>query len=241
MSLEPVQKSRLYQQVMQQIKEQIKKGRFKPGSRLPSERELAEILQVGRSTVREAVTVLESLGLLEVRPGAGTYVRDFQNRGSVEAFFDIFVFIWEIEPSEIIQLLQVREILEPQVAVLAAENANAADLHELGRVLEEMKEATARGEVGDEYDYSFHYLIARSTGNKIILSTLNALSDLMRRGLQQTRWIALADPGRARQIINEHEMIVRALAEKDGPAARKNMLQHLQGVALNFSRYLKEE
>ncbi|MGI6096800.1 MAG: FadR/GntR family transcriptional regulator [Dethiobacteria bacterium] len=241
MVLEPVQRTRLYTQIVKKIKEQIGSGKYKPGSRLPSERDLAEMLQVGRSSVREAMTVLESIGLLEIRPGEGTFVRDFQNLNSMKVFFDSFVALWEIEPGQILQLLQVRKILEPQTAALAAVNFTSEDLNELQSAVKEMKEAAEHGEIGEDADFRFHYFVARGTGNKILLNTINALSDLMHKGLQQTRWMALADPERVAQIIDEHERIVKALKEKDPVAAEKSMLLHLEGVESNFkNKYLGE-
>lgn len=240
MNMEPIIKSRVYIQIIEQIKKQIKTGQFKPGSRLPSERELAQMLQVGRSSVREAITVLENVGLLEVRPGMGAYVRDFQNRSSIKAYFDTLAALWEIEPSQILQLLQVRKMLEPQAASLAADNAAPEDMHELRQTLLKMKEAAAKKEVGEETDLCFHHIIARSSGNIILLETINTLSDLMRKSLQQTRWMALANPDRVITIIKEHELIIKAIEDKDSPAAQDYMLRHLQGVELNFKRYLEK-
>lgn len=238
--MEPVQKTRLYSQIVERIKEQIREGKYKPGGRIPSERELAAMLRVGRSSIREAMTVLESIGLLEIRPGEGTFVRDFKQENSLKTFFDTFVTLWEIEPSQILQLLQVRRMLEPETAALAATAATEQDLAELGGLLEEMKEAAREGKVGEDLDFRFHYVLARSTGNVILVDIINALSDLMHKALQQVRWMALFNPQRVSQIIAEHQCIMRALAGKDAPLARQYMLKHLNGVESNYKRYLKE-
>ncbi len=234
-------KSRVYMEIVEQIKEQIKTGYLKAGSPLPSERELAEKLEVSRSSVREAVTILESLGILEVKHGKGSFVRDFQNTKSMKNYFDTFALLFDIEPSQTLQLLEVRKILEPQAATIAAKNATAEDIAKLHEIHEEMKRALDRGEVSLDPDYSFHFQIAASTGNEILFSTLNALSDLMRKGLRQTSWLALTDKNRTTNPIEEHEQIIKAIEEKNTAAAHDWMLKHIEEVEINFKKNLKED
>ncbi len=242
MDFTPVsQKSRVYMEIVEQIKEQIKSGYLKAGSPLPSERELAEKFMVSRSSVREAVTILESLGILEVKHGKGSYVRDFHNTRSMKNYFDTFALLFDIEPSQTLQVLEVRKILEPQAAALAAKNATAEDISNLHEIHEEMKKGLDWGEVGLDPDYRFHFQIASSTGNEILFSTLNALSDLMRRSLRQTTWLSLTDKQRTTNPILEHEQIIEAIEKKDPRTAYDWMLKHLEEVEINFRKNLKEE
>lgn len=241
MAFKPVShKSRVCMEVVEQIKEQIKSGYLKAGSLLPSERELSEKLEVSRSSVREAVTLLESLGILEVKHGKGSFVRDFKNTKSMKNYFDTFALLFDIEPSQTLQLLEVRKILEPQAAALAAKNATAEDILQLHEIHEEMKKVPGREEVGLDPDYKFHFQIASSTGNEILFSTLNALSDLMRKSLRQTSWLALTDKQRTTGPIKEHELIIKAIQEKDAAAAHDLMLKHIEEVEINFKNNLKE-
>lgn len=226
---------------MKIIKEQIRTGTYRPGERLPSERSLAEILEVGRSSVREAMTVLESIGILEVRPGEGTFVRDFRDNNSMEIFFDSLSTIWDIAPEEILDLLQVRKLLEPHSAYLAATHRTEEDVEELEEIIDQMKEAALKKEVGEELDFRFHYVIARSTKNTVLLNVLQALSDMMYKGLQQTRWMALSNPRRVEDIINDHTQIKDSIERRDSDGAKKYMLLHLENVESNFRQYLKEE
>lgn len=241
MALEPISKTRLYSKIMKIIKEQIRTGTYRPGERLPSERSLAEILEVGRSSVREAMTVLESIGILEVRPGEGTFVRDFRDNNSMEIFFDSLSTIWDIAPEEILDLLQVRKLLEPHSAYLAATHRTEEDVEELEEIIDQMKEAALKKEVGEELDFRFHYVIARSTKNTVLLNVLQALSDMMYKGLQQTRWMALSNPRRVEDIINDHTKIKDSIERRDSDGAKKYMLLHLENVESNFRQYLKEE
>jgi len=242
MEFKPVShKSRVYMEIVEQIKEQIKSGYLKAGSPLPSERELAEKFEASRSSVREAVTILESLGILEVKHGKGSYVRDFHNTKSMKNYFDTFALLFDIDPSKTLQLLQVRKIMEPQVAALAAENAKFDDIARLYEINEEMKRLLNRGEVGLDPDFNFHFQIASSTGNEILLNTLSALSDLMRRSLHQTSWLSLTDKNRTTNPIIEHEQIIKAIKEKNTTASHDLMLKHLEEVEINFKKYLKEE
>lgn len=242
MAFKPVaHKSRVYMEIVEQIKGLIKTGYLKAGSPLPSERELAEKLEVSRSSVREAVTILESLGILEVIHGKGSFIRDFRNTKSMESYFDTFALLFDINPSQTLQLLEVRKILEPQAAALAAKNATAGDVLSLQEIQEEMKKVLGREEVGLDPDYKFHFQIASSTGNEILFNTLNALSDLMRRSLQQTSWLSLADKQRTADSILEHEQILEAIENKDPAAAQERMLNHIEEVELNFKKSLKED
>ncbi len=242
MTFKPVShKSRVYMEIVEQIKELIKSGHLKAGSLLPSERELAEKLEVSRSSVREAVTILESLGILEVKHGKGSFVRDFQNTKTMENYFDTFALLFDIDPSQTLQLLEVRKILEPQAAALAAKNATLEDVSRLHEIQEDMKKVLDREEIGLDPDYKFHFQIASSTGNDILVSTLNALSDLMRRGLRQTSWLSLTDKQRTTDSIIEHERILEAIEKKDAATAQDLMLNHLEEVELNFKKNLKED
>jgi len=242
MLLKPIpNKTRVYMQIVEQIKEQIKAGQLKQGSILPSERELAERMKVSRSSVREAITILESLGIIEVRQGKGSYVRDFRSQKPVDNYFDTFAFLFDIDPAQTLKLLQIRKILEPQAAALAAENATEQNLLDLRQALEEMKKASLREEVGEESDFQFHYLIAASTGNEILLKTLAAISDLMLKGLQQTSWMSLADRKREARTIKEHELIIEAIERNNALDAQDFMLKHLEEVESNFKKLLKEE
>lgn len=239
MSLEPIQKTRLYSKIIEAIKEQIRTGKYKPGDKLPSERNLAKVLKVGRSSVREAVTVLESIGILLVKPGEGTFVRDCIENNSMEMFFESFSIIWDIEPQEILDLLAVRKILEPQSAALSAINATENDLLELNNYINGMKNAAQKKEVGEEFDYKFHYVIARSTKNKVLLNVLHALSDMMYKGQRQTRWMALSDPKRVEDVITDHTRIKEALEKRNSEEAQSCMAKHLENVESNFRRFIK--
>jgi len=242
MGLEPIiPKTRVYMEIVDQIKDNIKKGYFRPGSLLPSERELAGTFQVSRSSVREAITLLGSLGIIEVKRGKGAYVRDFRNQKSWEHYFDTFSLLFDIEPEQTLQLLQVRMIIEPQTAALAAKNASKDDLYNLQRVLNDMEEVSARDEIGEEYDFQFHFIIASATGNQVLVKTLSALSDLMRKSLQQTGWFSLDDHNRVLATIKEHGLILKALKNQDSKKAQEYMFEHLEGVKSNFKKYVKED
>ena len=242
MAFKPVSpKSRVYMEIVEQIKEQIKIGHLKAGSPLPSEREMAEKFEVSRSSVREAITILGSLGIIEVQHGKGSFVRDFQNTKSMENYFDTFALLFDIEPAQTLQLLQVRKILEPHAAALAAKNATPEDVLRLNEIQKEMKITLDRGEVSLNPDYNFHFHIAASTGNDILLSTLRALSDIMRRSLRQTSWLSLTNKQRTTDPIIEHEQIIEAIDNKDAEIAYQIMFKHLEEVEINFKKSLKEE
>lgn len=233
MKLKPVKTRRIYEEIVEQIRLLVSEGHVKAGDRLPSERDLAERLQVSRASVREALSALEMMGLLEIRSGEGTYIKQV----NIDSVVAPLAWVLSMEKDMVLELLEVRKILETQAAVLAAERAEAEEISEMKDALDQMKMDLQAGRLGDSSDHSFHYAIARGTRNKILIRLMNAISDTMVQTLRASRIKLFESEGVPERLYEEHQNIFRAIEAKSQTEAHSLMLQHLEGVE---KEYLKD-
>jgi len=223
LSFQPIKIKRIYEEIMEQLKDMISKGQLKYGQKLPSERELAESLGVSRASVREALTALEAIGILDIRPGEGTFVRET----SVSATFAPLAMVLEMEQNSMSQLMEVRRVLETEMAALTAQRATEEDLINIETNLDHMKSAKTISEAV-EADLWFHFAIAEATHNSILLRIMNTVADLMHNTFRIQREELFA--GKGREIIAEHEAIYKAIRDRDIESARLRMLQHIDNI-----------
>jgi GntR family transcriptional repressor for pyruvate dehydrogenase complex len=220
--LAPLRQVKRYELVAEQIRKLISSGAIKPGERLPSERELAERLGVGRSSVRDAVRTLEVMGILEPRQGHGTVVRDTSAEALVVPLRSAVTHKREM----VSELLEVRRLLEPALAARAARNATAAEIANMAEILRRHAEKLKRGEPTIEEDSQFHYAIALAARNGVVLRVLDALMDL----LVESRSRSLQVPGRPQRSFAGHRRILRALERRDAKAAEAAVRRHLEEI-----------
>jgi len=220
--VEPIKSTRIYEEIVRQIKTLVQEGKLKSGDRLPPERDLAERFKVSRTSVREAFRALESMGLLEVRPGEGTFVREI----SVESLIEPLALVILTQREAVGELFEARRLLEPAIAGLAASRATEDEIHEMERILEEQAKEVAAGRTGLAQDAAFHATIAGSAHNRAITRIVNALMDL----LTQSREESLQTPGRPTRSHHDHQRILKAIQRRDEASAREAMLDHLVAV-----------
>jgi GntR family transcriptional repressor for pyruvate dehydrogenase complex len=221
-AVQPIRSTRIYEEIARQVKAMIAEGRLKGGDRLPPERELAEKFVVSRTSVREALRALESLGLVEIRPGEGTFVRQV----SIEALIEPLARLMVSEREAIGELFEARRLLEPSLAALAAERATPEELHEMERILEAQAREVAAGRTGLAEDAQFHAAIGAAAHNRAITRIAHAIMDL----LTQSREDSLNTPGRPTRSHEDHRRVLAAIAARDGESARRAMLDHLIAV-----------
>ena len=218
----PVKSTRIYEEIIRQVKQMIAEGRLKSGDQLPPERDLAEKFVVSRTSVREAFRALESLGLIEIRAGEGTFVREV----SIETLIEPLALIMVSQREAIGELFEARRLLEPTIAALAATRATPEEIHEMERILEQQAKAIATGKTGLAEDAAFHAAIGTAAHNRAITRIAHAVMDL----LTQSREESLNTPGRPNRSHEDHRRIVAAIAARDEAAARRAMLDHLEAV-----------
>jgi GntR family transcriptional repressor for pyruvate dehydrogenase complex len=220
--LGPIKSTRIYEEIVRQVKQLIAEGRLKTGDRLPPERELAEKFVVSRTSVREALRALESLSLIEIRPGEGTFVREV----SVDALVGPLALMMTSQREAIGELFEARRVLEPAIAALAASRATPDEVQEMERILESQAREVAAGRTGLAEDAAFHTAVGAAAHNRAITRIVHAIMDL----LTQSREESLNTPGRPTRSHQDHRRILQAIAKRNPSAARQAMLDHLVAV-----------
>jgi GntR family transcriptional repressor for pyruvate dehydrogenase complex len=212
----------------QHLLEMIESGELNVGDRLPGQRELAEKLNVGRSTVREAIRSLEALGLLETRFGLGTYVvraTPFPLENSLNA--------WLAEnKGKVIKIFEVREALESKAAGLAAVNAGSEEIRLLKDALLAMATAISENDQVRiaELDYQFHDVIGHAASNEVLYQMIENICSV----LAVSRNAVLALPGRAARSLQEHWKIAEAIEAADADGAREAMIRHITNAVADI-------
>jgi GntR family transcriptional repressor for pyruvate dehydrogenase complex len=222
MDIAPVKSTRIYEEIVRQIKGMIAEGRLKSGDQLPPERDLAEKFLVSRTSVREALRALESVGLIEIRPGEGTFVREV----SVEALVEPLALVLLAQREMIGELFEARRLLEPVIAGLAARRASREEVQEMERILDEQAKEIAAGNTGLAQDAAFHAAIATAAHNRAITRIVHAVMDL----LAQSREEAISTPGRPTRSHEDHRRVLDAIRGGDAAAAERAMQDHVVAV-----------
>lgn len=216
----PIKKVRVSETAAMQLEELIKNKTFIEGEPLPSERQLMKELQVGRGSIREALRILEIKGFIETQPGIGAFVKSYEG--------DIFspLSTWLKDNNEALRhFFEVRALLEPSTARMAAERMSEEDFEALQKNHEEFRETVEEEDLPRAIlvDAEFHRLIGKGTGNKVLSSIMDALYRSMIEG-----WKApLKIPGQPRKSLKEHEEILEAIGNRDGKKAAELMKTHL--------------
>lgn len=222
--------ARLSDQVAEQLSAEIKRGRLAPGDKLPTEARLVEQFQVSRTVVREAVSRLKSVGLVDSRQGSGVFVKpalpitplqfEAQHAASQEA---------------VIQMVEVRRALEAEVAALAAQRRSASDIRRIEKAVQALNAAVKAGGNGVAEDVNFHRAIAEATRNPFLIQTLEYLSQLVHGATQVTRANEARRVDFAAEVQAEHQAILRAIQAGEPDQARQAAATHM-GNAINRIR-----
>jgi GntR family transcriptional repressor for pyruvate dehydrogenase complex len=227
MALRAVKRKTIHEEIIAQIREELVESRWKPGDRLPSERELSERFRVSRASVREAIRALESKGLVKIKTGEGTYIAS----GS-EAVLSPLVSIILQQKDVLLDIFEARKVIEPEIAALAAKRAGPEEIQHLEEILEEQARQIAQGDSGVEADTAFHSLLTQTTKNKVFLRLNDAVVD----SLRETRERSLHIHGRPARSLAGHHEILKAIRAKDPGRARQAMLRHLRAIERNVLR-----
>ncbi len=207
---------RLYEEVMVNLAELIRKGQFRPGDRLPSERELVKQLSVSRTTLREALRVMQQQGLIMSKRGAGNFIAN----GSAD---ELALTLNHLALQDIFEL---RMVLEPSIAALAAQRATPQDLAQLEAILQKQTHQIQKQKNIAETDAAFHAALAEATHNH----ALQQMGATLMKVLSPSRNESLQTPRRAQLSLTSHRRILDAIKERSSLAARQAMEDHLRSV-----------
>jgi GntR family transcriptional regulator, transcriptional repressor for pyruvate dehydrogenase complex len=229
-----VQTSRLYEQIVEQIEGSILKGALKPGNQLPAERELAQQFGVSRTAVREAVKALREKGLVEAYPGRGTFITS-GTPTSIRQTLDRMVRVDQQEGTA--HLVEVREILEPEIAALAAPRADEEAIAEMRDAIAVMDAAKRDPEAFIEADLDFHLALAEAAANPLILSLIDSIVAILR----DQRMLIFKVEGGPERGQYHHKRILEAIEHRDPQGARDAMRAHLRQVRQDSRQAPKQQ
>jgi GntR family transcriptional regulator, transcriptional repressor for pyruvate dehydrogenase complex len=211
----------LSDQVADALSTEIRKGRFAVGNKLPSEAALALQFSVSRTVVREAVSRLKSIGLVESRQGSGVFIKD---PGFLPLNFDARL---AVSKQAVIQMVEVRRALEAEVAALAAKRRTAADIKRIRQSIVALDKAVDAGGDGVEQDVNYHRAIADAAKNQFLISTLDYLRQFLHGATRVTRANEARRADFAKQVRDEHQAIALAIEAADADLARSAATQHM--------------
>ncbi|ACU90063.1 FadR/GntR family transcriptional regulator [Desulfomicrobium baculatum] len=215
-----IQQKRTYEEITTRLQTMVQNDDLKPGDRLPPERQLAILFGVSRNSVREAIKSLEQHGMLVSRPGAGTFIAENNPASLASAMGDAFAR----ERHRLDDIFELRLLLEPQIAHLAAQRIKQHELAELQDLIHAYKKNLGDGLPVFFFDQAFHDAIAAATGNQSIILLMEQMHDLLR----ESRDEALQSPARNAKSLEDHHAILAALNSHDPERAREAMTEHLK-------------
>jgi GntR family transcriptional repressor for pyruvate dehydrogenase complex len=228
---QPLERRKVYEQVAEQLLAQIGTGRLRPGDPLPPERELTESFGVGRSSIREALRMLESQGVIVAASGGALVVAEAANplNSSLRLLFTLD------DRAALHHLFELRRILDSEAAALAAERRTDEHLEEMDAAIDEMEISLGAGGLAADFieaDLRFHLAVAEATGNRLLLHSMQAVRDVVRRALMTVFHI----PRSPEQALVEHRAVRSAIAARDAVRARQEMLDHLVRVETDVEK-----
>lgn len=227
MEFTPIRTKRLYEEIVEQIKHFISSGKLKPGDKLLPERELAEKLGVSRASVREAIRTLDILGIIDIRPGGGTFVR---GTDSDDIIRPLAMFL-AVEQNTLLDMFEMRRIFETATARLAAQRATSEELDEILDMVMKLRDGlnVRDPEKGEEFDAAFHFAVAEATHNALLIKLFKTVSSEFAKANSMARRRLYQDNElNAQKIVDQHMGIYEAIRAGSPQAASDAMLAHLQ-------------
>lgn len=218
--MELAEKTTLSQIVSERIKKYIVDHQLEPGAKLPSEKQLTEMLQVSRTVVRESLKALEMLGIIRIKPGGGVFV----DTPSLKPVMDQVSFLWKNNREKIVELLATRKILELGAVEMAIQNGDLQLIEQMEMWNERMEQAIREGKLPMEEDLEFHRTLFKATGNQ----TYFELSDVLSEFFHNVRELHFGDPKKTLVSLDEHKQIIECIRAGYEEEAKAVMLNHLR-------------
>ncbi|RYG73204.1 FadR family transcriptional regulator [Lentibacillus lipolyticus] len=236
MEYKKIKTKKIYEEVAESIIDKIRNKQLEPGEKLPSVEQLATKFDVGKSAIREALSGLRSMGLLEMKQGEGTYVKSFD-----PSKFSLPVTIaFLMKKNDVKELYELRKILEVGTASLAANAHNEDDLIPIEKALIVMGNARGNEDLSSSADTDFHMAIAHATHNQLLIHLLVSVSGLISETIRETRKVLLYSDNRSEKLYTEHERIFEAIKNREPEQAHEHMYKHLDEVNKELFRYIDE-
>jgi len=231
-SITPVVRTKLTSSVFEQLLSYVVGGSWRPGDRIPPERELCQQLGIARTSLREALKAMELVGMLDSRVGDGTFVcprSEFLSRPLLWAFTGT-------DHEELQEIMEARTIIEESLAGLAATRGTAEEIEKIGHAVQQMRDSIARGDSTLDADMAFHLAVSAAAQNGVLTNAVRLLRNLMRQ------WInyKLLIPDIPEIVLKRHIAIYRAIAARKPNAARNAMRFHLEETTRLVTRVVEQ-
>lgn len=221
--------------IVNQLIELITEGKLLPGEKLPSERRLTDLFGVGRSSLREALNTLETLGFIEIKKRKGNYVKNMDGAVSLNPLKKII----QVDHKRIVELYEVRRSIEQSSAREAAENRTEEDLEAMHKALTLFNNAADKLVFSWEDEIAFHLSVARASHNFVRLHTLKSIFDFAREFLEPVLHDYICSDERLTTVFSQHTSIYEAIRDQDKDLARHLMREHLFGTNKRLSDFFK--
>lgn len=219
----PAKNTKVYEQVVERIKKMIEEGELKIGDKLPTERAMAEELNVSRASIREAIRSLEVIGLIESIQGAGNYIKnDFS-----EILLEPLSMMFMLQQGSAIEIYELREVLELSTIMISAERIKKEELKKLKELIEKFKESDIESN-NVIIDKEFHYTIVKAANNPLITNLLNVLSQVIDKFITDSRKNILESSENKERLLKLHERIYIALENRNSLEAYTCLKEHFE-------------
>jgi GntR family transcriptional repressor for pyruvate dehydrogenase complex len=219
-AITPVERTKLTVSVFEQLLSYVVKGSWKPGDRIPPERDLCQQLGIARTSLREALKAMELVGMLDSRVGDGTFVcprSEFLSRPLLWAFTGT-------DHEELQEIMEARTIIEENLAGLAAKRGSAEQIEQIGHAVQLMRDSIARGDSILEADMAFHLAVSAAAQNEVLRNAVRLLRNLMRQWI----YYKLLMPDIPEIVLKRHVAVYKAIVARKPNAARAAMRLHLE-------------
>jgi GntR family transcriptional repressor for pyruvate dehydrogenase complex len=217
-SLEPLRRANLPSSIADRLRKQISSGQLKPGEQLPGHRELAAMFSVSVGSVREAISMLVSEGLIATRAGRGTFVAEGD---------EFTPAAWASSPldrKKVEELIDAREVLEGAIAEWAARRATPEQIAKLHSIIDRLQEGHDDATVFLQADVELHLTLAEAADNRYLLRAMTGIRSMLRRDLELGAELSIRRLGDLQNAVDEHRRLVEAIAARDPEAARHSMI-----------------
>ena len=229
--IKPIKPKRISDQVFDQIRELIYRGRLKPGEKLMTERELAQAMNVSRTTIRDAIQRLVAMGLIIQKQGQGTFVKAMD-----DTLVNPLAKVMEAQDASLEDLLEVRLGLECNAAALAAKRADETDITALKQSIIEMETEVESGRLGTEADTAFHMAIAYAAKNPLHILIMRNFYDYLFHSIGESLASLYEDPANIQEILRQHNNILNTIKSRDPYKAYRAMSEHIVFVMDFFKK-----
>ena len=225
MSLTQIKKKKLYEEVILGIEEMLKSNNMQPGDRMQSEKELSLYFGVSKTAVREALSALQTAGLIEVKHGSGIFVRSVNDKLTNPLTMKMLT-----NRDNMLQIMEIRKGLETEGAFLAAQRADRADIAQIKSCLLKMAEEIERGENASHSDLEFHRALIHATHNPAYCNVYDTIAGVFNEGMQSCHEYFLLSEGQRLVVLEDHRLVYDAVKKKQPERARDLMRKHLENI-----------